>query len=75
MRFVVADLWGGPLKPLATVSNLRVAPVATEDDRDKIGFTVDVVQRLGTKTVVDATTASAGTSNVRLIGESLADTA
>jgi hypothetical protein len=47
MRFVVADLWGNVATPVATISILHAPPAASvSNDLDKVGFTVDVTQRL-----------------------------
>lgn len=45
---MVADLWGNVATPSATVSILHAPPAASvSNDRDKVGFTLDVTQRLG----------------------------
>jgi hypothetical protein len=76
MRFVVADLWGNVATPLATVSLLRAPPAALEGaDHDKVGFTVDVAQRLDGEIVHDGTSTSDVAPIVRPTGENLADSA
>jgi hypothetical protein len=76
MRFVVADLWGNVATPSATVSFLHAPPAALEDtDHDKVGFTVDVTQRLDGEIVHDETSTNDVTPIVRPTGENLADSA
>lgn len=75
MRFVVADLWGDVATPSASVSYIYAAPSAPEDDRDKIGFTIDVAQRLDFMTIASGTASSAATSFMHSPRENLADSA
>ena len=75
MRFVIADLWGDVATPSATVTSIRRAVAASEDDRDKIGFTVDVAQRLGSTTTDSARVEKPVTPIVHLPEGFLADSA
>lgn len=61
--------------PVATVARIHSEPTTSENDRDKIGFTVDVAQRLGDMTIAGAT--GVGTNNpiVRAPRENLAESA
>jgi hypothetical protein len=75
MRFVVADLWGNVTASVATVSILH-APLASpvSNDRDKVGFTVDVAQRLG-GAIHQTPPPREATAIVSRTGENLAESA